>query len=109
LALKRYQRPPSSHWLSHFKARRPAKKARIAPSRLGKIADARPAPPAACPARTSRSPSRATAAGVRTTARAKLKLSARDFAAPANIPVEMVAPEREKPRNGRQNPCTAPM
>ena len=29
--------------------------------------------------------------------------------APVSRPVEMVAPEREKPRNGRQRPCTAPI
>ena len=36
-------------------------------------------------------------------------LSAITFATPASIPAEMVAPDRENPRNGRQKPCAAPM
>jgi hypothetical protein len=62
-----------------------------------------------CCAWMSRITSRKTTGGVRTTASAKLKASARDFATPASIPAEMVAPDREKPRNGKQRPCTAPI
>lgn len=58
---------------------------------------------------TSLMASRATTAGVSTTARAKLNASARDFGTPANMATEIVAPEREKPLNGRQRPCTAPI
>ena len=47
--------------------------------------------------------------GVNTTASAKLNRSATCRATPASIPVEMVAPERENPRNGRHKPCTTPM
>ncbi len=106
---KRCQRPPSSHRLSHFNAISPARKAKTAPSRLGNAADANVAVPLMCSACTSRIASRATTAGVRTTASAKLNASARDFATPASIPAEMVAPERENPRNGKQSLCTAPM
>ena len=48
-------------------------------------------------------------AGVSTTASAKLNSSARRRSTPASSPVEIVAPEREKPRNGRQRPWTAPI
>ena len=47
--------------------------------------------------------------GVRTTASAKLNSSARRRLTPSDKPVEMVAPEREKPRKGRHSPCTAPI
>jgi len=72
-------------------------------------AEAKLAAPLMCCAWIRRITSRKTTGGVRTTARAKLKVSARDFASPASIPAEMVAPEREKPRKGRQSPCTAPI
>jgi hypothetical protein len=65
--------------------------------------------PAICSAFTIRIISRTNTIGVRTTAKANLNISARDFAIPKNIPVEIVAPDRENPRNGRQRPCTAPM
>src|SRR5580658_337630 len=47
--------------------------------------------------------------GVSTTARAKLKSSHSVRDTPQNRPVEIVDPEREKPRNGTQNPCTRPI
>src|SRR4051812_29547275 len=47
--------------------------------------------------------------GVKTTARAKLKSSAVARGTPERSPVEIVAPEREKPRKGRQSPCTTPI
>ncbi len=47
-------------------------------------------------------------AGVSTTASAKLNSSARRRLTPRKRPVEIVAPEREKPRNGKHKPCTAP-
>src|SRR5208283_318530 len=47
--------------------------------------------------------------GVRTTARAKLNSSTFLFAIPRRSPVDMVAPERENPRKGKQIPCTAPI
>ena len=50
-----------------------------------------------------------TTAGVSTTASAKLNSSARVFATPSSSPREIVAPEREKPRNGRHKPWIAPM
>ena len=56
-----------------------------------------------------RSASRATTGGVSTTASAKLNVSARTFDTPASIPVEIVAPERENPRKGKQRPCTKPI
>src|SRR6202046_2088008 len=106
---KRYQRPPSNHRLSHFNATSPARNAKTAPIKLGNAVDAKLAVSLMCSARTSLMTSRATTAGVSTTASAKLKDSARSLATPKSIPVEIVAPEREKPRNGKHRPCTAPM
>ncbi len=104
----------SSHRLSHFNASRPARNANAAPSKLGTAADAKVAAPFACSACTTRINSRATTTGVRTTASAKLNISARDFATPKSIPAEMVAPDRENPRNGKHkslygsdNPCVS--
>jgi hypothetical protein len=48
-------------------------------------------------------------AGVSTTAKAKLNSSTRALSRPRNRPVEIVEPERENPRKGRQSPCTAPI
>jgi len=47
--------------------------------------------------------------GVKMTARAKLKSSAFFFSIPKISPVDIVAPERENPRKGRQIPCTIPI
>src|ERR1700727_66016 len=105
----RYQRPPSSQRLSHFKARRPARNATTAPNRLENATEARSVVPCVSREWISRIASRTTTGGVKTTANAKLKASARDLATLSSIAVEMVAPEREKPRNGRHNPCTAPI
>src|ERR1019366_8878727 len=63
---------------------------------LGNTAEAKLAVPLMCCAWMRRIASRKTTGGVSTTARAKLKVSARDFATPASIPAEMVAPEREQ-------------
>ena len=52
----------------------------------------------------SRNTSRPTTGGVMTTASAKLKASARSLVTPNSIPVEMVAPERDNPLNGRHRP-----
>src|ERR1700721_2213946 len=98
---KRYHCPFSSHWVSHCRANRPARKAQTAPSRLGSNAEVHDAVPLTRSAWMGRRTSRGKIGGVSTTANAKLKVSARDLATPASIPVEMVAPEREKPRNGR--------
>jgi hypothetical protein len=105
----RYQRPASSQPLSHFNARSPAKKAQIVPRMLGIIAEARLVIPLIRFARTRRMVSRITTGGVSTTANAKLKSSASDLATPASSAVEMVVPDRENPRNGRQSPCTTPI
>ena len=67
------------------------------------------AAPARCCAFKSRHTSRAIAGGVRITASAKLNSSARAFATPSNIPVEMVAPDRENPRKGRHSPWMPPI
>ena len=80
-----------------------------APSKLGNTAAAKAAVPFVCPSCTTRINSRTTTTGVSTTARAKLNISARDFATPNSIPTEIVAPDRENPRNGKQSPCTAPI
>jgi hypothetical protein len=88
----RYHRPPSSHWLSHLKARRPTKKARTEPTRLENIGEARLAVPLACSAWMRRIVSRTTTGGVRTTGNAKLKVSAAGLGTPASIRAEMVAP-----------------
>ena len=58
---------------------------------------------------TSRMASLATTGGVRTTASAKLNSSSFCRDRPSTRPVEMVAPDRENPRNGRQMPCTMPI
>ena len=47
--------------------------------------------------------------GVMITAIAKLNRSAHCFVAPVSIPTEMVEPERENPRKGRQSPCSRPI
>ena len=43
------------------------------------------------------------------TASAKLNSSTRRFTAPSSRPVEIVAPERENPRNGKDKPWMAPI
>jgi len=53
--------------------------------------------------------SRTIIGGVRTTARAKLNSSALCLAVPRRSPVDIVAPERENPRKGKQMPCTIPI
>src|SRR5512139_193600 len=53
--------------------------------------------------------SRTITGGVRTTAKAKLNSSTLCLAIPKRSPVDIVAPERENPRNGKQMPCTAPI
>ncbi len=63
----------------------------------------------ACCAFSNLKTSRMITGGVRTTARAKLNSSAFLFVIPKRSPVDMVAPERENPRKGRQIPCTAPI
>ena len=73
------------------------------------MAEAIGAAPLRCSAFTSLHASRAIAGGVRITASAKLNSSARAFATPSNMPVEMVAPERENPRKGRHRPWIAPI
>src|SRR5271154_2464151 len=98
----KYQRPPSSHPLSHFSANNPAKNEQKPPNSPGIIADANPAPPLTCSAFISLSNSSPSTAGVSNTASAKLNSSARILDTPASIPVEIVAPDRENPRNGRQ-------
>jgi len=50
----------------------------------------------------------ATIGGVKTTASAKLKISACALADSKQMPVEMVAPEREKPLKADIVPCTNP-
>ena len=49
------------------------------------------------------------AAGVMITASAKLNSSTLGLRLPRSRPVEIVAPERENPRNGRHKPWTAPI
>jgi len=79
------------------------------PRRPEKIAEDKPlAGPLWCSCISLRI-SRPTTGGVSTTAKAKLKLSAGTLATPANIPAEIVAPERENPRKQRQRSCTAPI
>ena len=56
-----------------------------------------------------RNASLAITGGVKTTASAKLNSSSFCLGRPSSRPVEMVEPEREKPRNGRQIPCTMPI
>lgn len=106
---KRYQRPLSSQLLSYFRASTPAANAKIAPRTPGVTAEITFALPWICSTRINLHASRAIAGGVRTTASAKLKSSARAFGTLQSMPVEIVAPERENPRKGRHKPCTAPM
>src|SRR5215469_11486539 len=103
------QRPCSSHLLNHFKASTPARNALTNPSKLTLNEDINAVPELRCSAWIRRIVSRATTGGVRITASAKLKSSARVFSTPASIAVEIVAPERENPRKGRHSPCTAPI
>ena len=110
---EQYQRPSSSQLLSHFSAISPARKAKTMPSRLidhGRMQVDRRSGQASQHGGSSAiaAPLCLSAAGVRITASAKLKRSARSLLAPVNMPVEMVAPEREKPRNGRHSPWTRP-
>src|ERR1035441_3212649 len=98
----RYQRPPSSHRLSHFKAKRPERKATTAPSRLRSATELRSVVPLTGADRISRITSRATTGGVKTTAKAKLNASARDLATPSNMPVEIDPPEPQKPTKAQR-------
>ena len=102
-------RPPASGRATSGPANRPGKR-RPCPRgwrRIGSMSRRR------CPASrwalTNRHTSRPIAAGVMITARAKLNSSTRALTAPSSRPVEIVAPERENPRNGRHNPWTAPI
>src|SRR5208337_369004 len=107
----RCQRPRSSQFESQRRARIPETKLSAIPSRLGKKRLAILVPlseDAWCDFSNLRT-SRTITGGVRTTARAKLNSSAFLFAIPKRSPVDMVAPERENPRKGKQIPCTAPI
>src|SRR5450755_1215155 len=81
-----YHRPASSHLLSHLSASNPARNAQKNPSKLTPAAEVKPEPEPACSALTSLSASRTTTGGVRITASAKLKSSARVLSTPASIP-----------------------
>src|SRR5208337_3562237 len=107
----RCQRPRSSQFESQRRARIPETKLSAIPSRLGKKRLAILVPlseDAWCDFSNLRT-SRTITGGVRTTASAKLNSSALIFAIPKRSPVDMVAPERENPRKGKQIPCTAPI
>src|SRR5450759_2750668 len=102
----RGQRPLSNQFESHLRAKSPAIKLSAIPRRLGikRWAMLTMDDDDACCSFNKRMASRTIIGGVSTTARAKLNSSIFLRGIPNSSPVDIVAPERENPRNGKQMP-----